>query len=109
MEVTINWKWTAEVPNEINLSLFPVSGFVLGKNLRFATIYISLETNLRFRGCEVKYWNLPFTVEDFHEFQKVRCIGSETKYLTLLSLWLLMRLINQGIDKILSVTAPKFI
>ena len=35
MEVTINWKWTAEVPNEINLSLLPVSGFVLGKNLRF--------------------------------------------------------------------------
>ena len=42
MEVTINWKWTAEVPNEINLSLLPVSGFVLGKNLRFATIYITI-------------------------------------------------------------------
>ena len=38
----------------------------------------SLETNLRFRGCEVKYWNVPFIVEDFHEFQKVRCVGSET-------------------------------
>ena len=42
MEVTINWKWTAEVPNEINLSLLPVSGFVLSKNLRFATIYITI-------------------------------------------------------------------
>ena len=26
----------------------------------------------------MKYWNLPFTVEVFHEFQKVRCVGSET-------------------------------
>ena len=26
----------------------------------------------------MKYWNLPFTVEDFHEIQKVRCVGSET-------------------------------
>ena len=26
----------------------------------------------------MKYWNLPFTVEDFHDFQKVRCVGSET-------------------------------
>ena len=26
----------------------------------------------------MKYWNLPFTVENFHEFQKVRCVSSET-------------------------------
>ena len=37
----------------------------------------SLETNLRFRGCEVKYWNLPFTVEDFHESKQSLCVGSE--------------------------------
>ena len=27
----------------------------------------SLEINLRFRGFVVKNWNVPFTVEDFHE------------------------------------------
>ena len=43
----------------------------------FSYIRVSLETNLRFRGCEVKYWNLPFTIEDCYEFQKVRCVGSE--------------------------------
>ena len=26
----------------------------------------------------MKYWNLPFTIEDCYEFQKVRCVGSET-------------------------------
>ena len=25
----------------------------------------------------MKNWNLPFTIEDFHEFQKVGCVGSE--------------------------------
>ena len=25
----------------------------------------------------MKYWNLPFAVEDFHEFQKCLCVGSE--------------------------------
>ena len=25
----------------------------------------------------MKYWNLPFTIEDCYEFQKVRCVGSE--------------------------------
>ena len=87
----------------------------------------SLETNLRFRGCEVKYWNLPFTIEDCYEFQKVRCVGSETVLANPLKLFIfaiyntlscqifdivitlvLMRLINQGSDKILSVTASKF-
>ena len=37
----------------------------------------SLEINLRFRGCAVKYWNLPFTVEDFHESKQSLCVGSE--------------------------------
>ena len=26
----------------------------------------------------MKNWNLPFTIEDCYEFQKVRCVGSET-------------------------------
>ena len=25
----------------------------------------------------MKNWNLPFTIEDCYEFQKVRCVGSE--------------------------------
>ena len=31
-----------------------------------------------FWGFVVKNWNLPFTIEDCYEFQKVRCVGSET-------------------------------
>ena len=37
----------------------------------------SLEINLRFRGFVVKNWNLPFTVEDFHESKQSLCVGSE--------------------------------
>ena len=40
-------------------------------------VLASLEINLRFRGCAVKYWNLPFTVEDFHESKQSLCVGSE--------------------------------
>ena len=88
----------------------------------------SLETNLRFRGCEVKYWNLPFTVEDFHEFQKVRCVGSETVLANPLKLFIfaiyntlscqifdiVITLVvdethQSGKDKLLSGTASKFI
>ena len=25
----------------------------------------------------MKYWNLPFTVEDFHESKQLLCVGSE--------------------------------
>ena len=46
--------------------------------LLFEIIFrISLEINLRFRGCAVKYWNLPFTVEDFQESKQSLCVGSE--------------------------------
>ena len=88
----------------------------------------SLETNLRFRGCEVKYWNLPFTIEDCYEFQKVRCVGSETVLANPLKLFIfaiyntlscqifdiVITLVvdethQSGKDKLLSGTAPKFI
>ena len=102
-----------------------------GKQVRLEfqrTEQCSLETNLRFRGCEVKYWNLPFTVEDFHEFQKVRCIGSETVLANPVKLFIfaiyntlscqifdiVITLVvdethQSGKDKLLSGTAPKFI
>ena len=56
--------------------------FTIAKKRRFTTeiwsvILISLEINLRFRGWAVKYWNLPFTVEDFHESKQSLCVGSE--------------------------------
>ena len=96
--------------------------------LFFLSIHFSLETNLRFRGCEVKYWNLPFTIEDCYEFQKVRCVGSETVLANPLKLFIfaiyntlscqifdiVITLVvdethQSGKDKLLSVTAPKFI
>ena len=76
----------------------------------------------------MKYWNLPFTVEDFREFQKVRCIGYETVLANLLKLFIfaiyntlscqifdhVITLVvdethQSGKDKLLSGTAPKFI
>ena len=46
--------------------------FTIAMKRRFTTeiwsvILISLEINLRFRGFVVTNWNVPFTVEDFHE------------------------------------------
>ena len=76
----------------------------------------------------MKYWNVPFTVEDFHEFQKVRCVGSEMVLANPLKLFIfaiyntlscqifdiVITLVvdethQSGKDKLLSGTAPKFI
>ena len=95
---------------------------------QYTSILISLETNLRFRGCEVKYWNLPFTIEDCYEFQKVRCVGSEMVLANPLKLFIfaiyntlscqifdiVITLVvdethQSGKDKLLSGKAPKFI
>ena len=76
----------------------------------------------------MKYWNLPFTVEDFHEFQKPRCVGSESVLANPLKLFIfaiyntlscqifdiVITLVvdetdQSGNDKLLSGTAPKFI
>ena len=76
----------------------------------------------------MKYWNVPFTVEDFHEFQKVRCVGSESVLANPLKLFIfaiyntlscqifdiVITLVvdethQSGKDKLLSITAPKLI
>ena len=76
----------------------------------------------------MKYWNLSFPVEDFHEFQKVRCVGSETVLENPLKLFIfaihntlscqifdiVITLVvdethQSEKDKLLSLTAPKFI
>ena len=76
----------------------------------------------------MKNWNLPFTIEDCYEFQKVRCVGSEMVLANPLKLFIfaiyntlscqifdiVITLVvdethQSGKDKLLSITAPKFI
>ena len=76
----------------------------------------------------MKNWNLPFSIEDCYEFQKVRCVGSETVLENPLKLFIfaiyntlscqifdiVITLVvdethQSGKDKLLSGTAPKFI